>query len=206
MTYRKITFGDNKFYHVFNRSVADEKIFYGIEELERAISLIQFYRYKPLMSYSVFKRISSEEQHRYIEHISRYQALINIHAFSLMPNHHHFLLEQKQDDGVSQFVSNLQNSFAKYFNKKNSRRGSLFCEMFKAVHLNHVTSGLISLDDLDFYPYSSFSCYMENNKMEFVYKDMILAIFGGKERYRAFVRNHADYQKSLHIIKKLTLD
>lgn len=138
-----------------------------------------------------------------------------------MLNHFHFLLQQIQDNGISIFLANLQNSYARYFNTKYDRGGSLFREMFKAVrieseeqlihvtryiHLNHVTAYLIKLEELEYYPYTSFPVYMGNVPYEFVSTDLILNHFKTPERYKEFVFNQADYQRKLRNIKHLLLD
>lgn len=69
-----------------------------------------------------------ERFHKYISPIA------HIHAYALMPNHFHFLVQIK--DGVdekkaSQTFGNLFNSYAKAFNKQQKRTGSLFRRKFK---------------------------------------------------------------------------
>jgi putative transposase len=49
-----------------------------------------------------------------------------------MPNHFHFLLMQKQAQGIVGFMNSLQLGHAKYFNTKYSRVGPLYQGRFKA--------------------------------------------------------------------------
>ena len=71
-----------------------------------------------------------------------------------MPNHYHLVLKLTNTDGISQFVSDIQNSHTRYFNEKYERTGVLFQGTFEArevrdgssllqltryVHLNPVT-------------------------------------------------------------------
>jgi len=46
------------------------------------------------------------------------------------------LLRQVSDEGISRFMQKLCTSYAKFFNKKYKRNGSLFQGRFKANHLN----------------------------------------------------------------------
>jgi putative transposase len=139
-----------------------------------------------------------------------------------MPNHFHFLLRQKQDGGISKFLSDFTNSYTHYFNTRQDREGPLFKGVFKAVrienneqllhisryiHLNPYSSYLIkSLEDLTNYPYSSFLEYLGEAEKEFCQKEIILANFSRLEDYKKFVFNQADYQRSLEINKHLLLE
>jgi len=97
-------------------------------------------------------------QKNYLNEIKLTKPLVEIFAFSFMPNHYHLLLKQQQDSGIKQFISNIQNSFSKSFNLIKKRSGSLFLHSFKSkrvvgkntfihicryIHINHVTSRLI---------------------------------------------------------------
>lgn len=221
MTYRRLIFANKQFYHIFNKSVGNAPIFVRKNDLKRAFSLINFYRFKPQISYSHFQRLNEEVKRIKEKLIFTSSPLVEIHAFALMPNHFHFLLRQLQDDGIPLFISNMQNSFAKYFNTLYERRGSLFCEMFKAVfieseeqlvhvsryiHLNPVTSYMINKEELDSYIYTSFSSYTRNQNLGFVTTDVILERFKDGGRYREFVYDQVDYQRKLEQIKHLTFE
>ncbi len=138
-----------------------------------------------------------------------------------MSNHFHFLIRQFENRGITHFASNIQNSFAKYYNLITDRVGGLFQRSFKAkriqtteefihvsryIHLNPVTSELIEFDELANYPYTSFSWYINQNKNIFISKEYILNHFKRIERYVKFVGNQVNYQRTLKKIKKLLLD
>lgn len=221
MPYRRLVLADNEVYHIFNRSVANEQVFSKKKDLERAISLFDYYRYFSIMRYSFFIRLDEKFQETAKKRIRSLPPLVEILSFTLMPNHYHLLVKQLKDNGVSIFVSNFQNSFARYFNTKNQRKGSLFCEMFKAVwiesneqlihtsryiHLNPVSGYLMEVDRLVNYPYTSFAHYSGRMKYDFVSTDLVLSSFKDKEAYKQFVFNQADYQRSLEKIKHLLFE
>ncbi|MDR8392162.1 transposase [Aliifodinibius sp. S!AR15-10] len=81
-----------------------------------------------------------------LEKVQKYSAElgINIIAYCLMPNHYHFLVQQKGEQPVRKFVQRLFNSFTKAFNKKYDRSGTLFEGPYKAVCVED-TSYLIHL-------------------------------------------------------------
>ncbi|MCX7881499.1 MAG: transposase, partial [Patescibacteria group bacterium] len=147
--------------------------------------------------------------------------LVKIICYCLMPNHYHLLLQQKSKEGISRFISQFQNSFTRYFNTKNKRKGHLFEGQFKAVrveteeqlihlsryiHLNPFSSYVVKkIDDLYSYPYFSFKEYLDIEK-GFCDKEVIFSYFKDKKKYEEFVVNQADYQRNLEKIKHMTFD
>ncbi len=221
MTTRKIILVNNEFYHIYNQTVGDEIIFAKKHNFNRAISLINFYRFKPQISYSRFKDFPFEKQKEIFSVISSTPPLVEIYAFCFMPNHYHFLLRQISNDGIDSFISNFQNSFSKYYNKKQERRGALFCHSYKRVrieteeqfihlsryiHLNPVTAYLIKLEELEAYSYTSFSHYMGKKFFNFLSEEWISNYFKTADRYKKFVYNQADYQQRLQKIKNLIFE
>lgn len=65
----------------------------------------------------------------------RGEALVDIAAYCLMPNHPHLLLREIDDGGISTFMQKLGTGYTMYFNKKYHRPGALFSGRFKAVHV-----------------------------------------------------------------------
>jgi len=138
-----------------------------------------------------------------------------------MPNHFHFLLKNLKDSGINKFMSNFQNSYAKYFNTKTGRTGSLFQQNFKAVrvesdeqlthvsryiHLNPITAYLInSVEELIDYPWSSYPEYISKGKSN-LNKDLVLGNFRSINDYKKFVADQVDYQRELDKIKHIILE
>ena len=135
-----------------------------------------------------------------------------------MPTHFHFLLRQNDNNGIQNFISNAANSFTRYHNIKYEKLGPLFLPRFKSVkvtseeqamhvsryiHLNLYSSGLCkNIEELVNYKWSSFKEYVGDVKNGLCDKTFILGLFNfNKERYKRFVFNNADYQKSLEHIK-----
>lgn len=52
--------------------------------------------------------------------------LVEILAWTLLPNHFHLLLQETQDSGVSRFMQRLCGSMSRHFNEKYEEKGSLF--------------------------------------------------------------------------------
>ncbi len=221
MPYRKETFTNGEYYHVCNRSVGDEKIFTDKTDSEQILKVINYYRFTSDKSLSNVEKLNEKTKHLLLDSIFRTPPIIEILAFALMPNHYHFVFKQLKDNGITKFITDAQNSFAKYFNIKRNRHGALFDSRFKAVQilsenqlihviryvdLNPVTSYLLEIKDLETYPYGSFTTYMGIYNHVFLTKDFILAHFKTPERYRNFVFNQSNYQRSLKRIKKIIFD
>ena len=211
-------------FHIVNRGITDFDAFADHQEYQRAIATLAYYRdQKPRIRFSFFVKLPIERQQAYVQ--SRgptHPKLVSILAFCLMLNHFHLLLKQLADNGISTFLSQFTNSYTRYFNTKNKRSGPIFQGRFKAVrieseeqlmhvsryiHLNPYSAGLTpSLHDLETYPYSSFTEYLEPGKSGLCETRTVSGLFGGQEDYKSFVFDHADYQRQLEYIKHLTLD
>lgn len=133
-----------------------------------------------------------------------------------MPNHFHFTLRQEQDYGIKKFIQRLTNSFAHYYSTKTNISGHVFQGNFKAVHvetdeqllhlsryihLNPVTAYIV--EQPEDYPYSSYNVYIGDQKVEFVDPSLVLKQFSSSEKYRNFVNDQKDYQRTLNAIKHM---
>ena len=198
-------------------------IFSSAKDFTRFLDLINYYRFQDTpVSYSRFREIEKDTREKIFDKlIQDNKKHINILSFCLMDNHYHFLLKQLSEKGIAKFIGNLQNAYAKYFNVRTERTGPLFNPMFKSVrvttgeqllhvsryiHLNPSTGYLVEIKDLEKYPWSSLSSYLDGKpKYSFVDSDLILGLIG-KKKYRSFVYDQADYQRKLDRIKHLSLE
>lgn len=145
--------------------------------------------------------------------------IVEIVCYCLMPNHFHFLLQQKRDGGITEFASKLTNSYTKYFNIKNRRVGPLFQGEFKSVyietneqllhlsryiHLNPLVDYVTKY--LENYKWSSYIEYINSSINGACQKDIILNQFKSHNDYKQFVLNWEDYGKKLEAIKHQLLD
>lgn len=203
-------------YHVFNRTIAKENVFHSLGNIQYVLLLIDYYRYRQKRRFSNFRILPRLLQYRYLQLIKQEQPLVSIYAYCLMPNHFHFLIKQNTERGIIQFTSNLQNSYAKYYNLLLKRTGALFQNKFKAkrisnetefihvaryIHLNLVTSSLIEFQKLSFSPFSSYQSYLYPEINHFVDTKLLYSHFKTPERLIEFTKNQVDYQRSLKLIK-----
>ena len=224
MSYRQHPIFPDQIYHVFNRSVAKQPIFLDENDYQRFLNVVDFYRFfSPGLRFSHYNRLSLEERKTFMEKLLKNgEKQVLIFAFCLMPNHFHFLLKGLKELGIQKFASNLQNSYAKYFNTKRKRNGALFQEMFKTVriesdeqllhvaryiHLNPFTSYLVKdINQLRDYSWSSLGDYLGKKIFSFVETDFLSGFYPSVEKFITFTFNQADYQRQLEEIKHLTLE
>src|SRR3989344_4787471 len=117
-------------YHIFNKTIEGKKVFDSNASCNKFLDALIFYRSSALtMRLSQYEKLTLKFKNLYkkkLEDKDSFRA--NILAFCLMPTHFHLLLKQTVTNGVSIFLANIQNSFTKYFNIKNSRIGPLFVQ------------------------------------------------------------------------------
>jgi len=155
----------------------------------------------------VFK--SRKDRDKFLDYLAsateRYGAAI--HAYCLMNNHYHLLLETP-DGNLSQIMRHINGAYTTYFNVKRKRAGHLFQGRFKAIlieadeyalelsryiHLNPVRAGMCG--EPGKYPWTSFISYVGQSKApDWLKTDFILGCFGEKGsnaevKYRSFVED-----------------
>ena len=130
-------FENNYIYHIYNRGVEKRDVFLDEQDYFRFVhDIFEFndeapaaniyYKLPNLQSYEVgLRKMKIERKPR--------KCLVDIFAFCLMTNHFHFLIRQKQENGISMFMQKLGTGYTNYFNKKYERVGPLFQGKFKAV-------------------------------------------------------------------------
>lgn len=222
-TFRKTPFVIGQIYHVCNRSIGRIPIFVNNSSYQRAMDTISYYQYLDTpLRFSHFNRLPDKLRNQTLDVLMQSKKRLEIFAYCLMPNHFHFLVKEVTNNGISSFTSNLQNSFAKYFNIKNERNGALFQQMFRAVlietyeqlihvvryiHLNPLTSYILKdFDQLSDYPWSSFREYLGKSRQTIVNKEFILNFFPSVQGFVDFTKDQIDYQRQLNKIKHLALE
>lgn len=212
---RNIPLITNQIYHTLNRGISSQLVFLNQKDYQRFLKIFLFYQnVGPPISYSAFSKLSEKAKEELLRRLNqKRQFLVEIIAFCLMPSHFHFLLKQVQDGGVSLFMSQVSNSFTRYFNTSRKRIGPLLQGKFKAVpietdeqllhtsryiHLNPYSSKVVNnLKDLENYSHSSFPEYLNLQKTDNCQKNLVLDQFKNPSEYKKFVLSQADYQRRL---------
>lgn len=196
------------YYHIYNRGVEKRKVFMDSWDYLRFLETMDFYHKTPQPAkLSDFRRGLIRFKYN-----GNQKELTKIFAYCLMPNHFHLLIQQSMDGGITNFISNLTNSYTRYFNTKYKRVGSLFQGPFKAklvatdeyllqlskyIHRN--SDSLLQWKNKT-YPYSSYHYYLSSERNSFCDPEFILSYFSTanpKLSYKSFVEenNFADDSK-----------
>lgn len=212
MPSRAFPFVNDEYYHVFNRGVAHMPIFNSAWNYQRFLKSFIYYQIddkKPKFSRFDPRKLTLNTEKKIVEVV----------CYCFMPNHFHFLLRQIRDNGITEFVGKLSNSYTKYFNVKNKRDGPLLQGEFKAVrietneqlihvsryiHLNPLVGYMTN--NLDSYPWSSYGEYIAHQRNPVCQKDVVLDQFKSSEDYASFVKDQESYAKELDNIKHLLFE
>src|SRR3989344_4088089 len=138
MPYRKEEFISGEIYHIILRGVDDNIIFKDIDDYYRGIfSIYEFNNFNPVdirLRREIRNRLKKNEGPSFVMMDDR-DKLVEILAFCFMPNHIHLLVRQIKDRGITKFMAKVGTGYASYFNKKYGRKGYVFQNRFKSVHI-----------------------------------------------------------------------
>ncbi|UCD78449.1 MAG: transposase [Desulfobacterales bacterium] len=170
-------------YHVINRGNAGEKLFKNDRDREKFLVYLE----------------------KAVERFS-----LKIHAYCLMKNHFHILLETPLPN-LSQSIQWINVSYAGYFNRKHHRSGHLFQGRFKSIlvdadeylkqlsryiHLNPVRAKIVQRPDE--YQWSSYPAFVGKTKQpEWMETDWLLSQFGTKKKHA--VKNYKNFVENVDI-------
>ena len=146
---RALRIKDIGMYHVINRGVERRVVFYEEEDFDKFLEILSF--------------------------VSKTYVL-HVHAFCLMNNHYHILLETTQEN-ISDALKYLNSNYSVYFNKKHKRFGHLWQSRFyssllfddehfwivaKYIERNPLKANVVK--KLEHYKYQSLFQYLYSSK------------------------------------------
>ena len=174
---RKIQFRSGYYYHIYNRGVNRQAIFFNDENWGYFMRRLRHY-------------CTSE--------------LIEIIAYCLMPNHYHLLVYLKDNNLSTKVMQPLAVSYTKSVNRQQGRVGPIFQGAFQAklvdkteyllylsryLHLNPVLAGLV--ENPATWTFSSYRDYVGLRKGTLPRPDVVLSHFPSRESYAEFVKGYS---------------
>lgn len=143
--------------------------------------------------------------------------LVSILAFTIMPNHFHFMLKEIQEGGIKEFMHKFTMAYSKFINAKYEESGSLFQGPYKsqtvqtdeylrylAVYIMvkntfelYPEGGLSgATDNFDKayewaieYPFTSLGDYAGRRNSPIIEKDILEGLFENSKAFKEFARD-----------------
>jgi len=216
---RKVPLITNHFYHILSRSIANYTVFRTERDFRRMRQLLRFYQLQdPPFRFSHLEEMPNQDQ--ILDRIlKKGEKLVEIIAYCIMPNHLHLLLRQRKEDGISRYMSNVLNSYTRYFNLKSGRKGPLWEGRFKNVevesnkqlqhltryiHLNPVTAYLV--ENPEDWEFSSYREYIGKIPPKAKLCQFRRFLTFSPSEYQKFVLSQKQYQRELAQIKAISLE
>ena len=213
MPRKKVQFANGDYYHVYNRGVDKRKIFQDEKDYFKFLRNLKDFNNK---SYYEQRIKIIEDKKEFNSFLAKNKKVVDIVAYSLLPNHFHLILKQLSDNGISKFMHKEGTSFTNFFNKKYDRSGSLFQGRYKAIHIDNEgyllwLSGYVNgnveihgIEKAENYRWSSYDAFLGKRKNEILGDiDIILSRFKTPEEYKNSVDEIIEQSKNRkEMIKK----
>ena len=189
---RKKEFYQGGYYHIYNRGANRDLIFFNPENYVYCLRLMRKYKNKYRLS---------------------------LIAYCLMPNHYHFIIRQNSENGISEFMRDVFNTYAQAVNLQQNRKGTLFQGRFKHIHiekdehslhlcryihLNPVKAGLVDLPEE--WRFSDYPDWIGERDDTLTDKSFMLDNFGSSRNYREFVMEYLEEKRAEKSIEKYMFD
>lgn len=211
----------NEFYHVYNRGNHKQEIFMDENDYKRFLFLIlatqfpfsvnntgslvnNFFSSLSLFGHLPAGQAGSISKKVILPFLDKKdeERTVDLVAFSLMPNHFHLILSEKQPGGIKRYMQKLGNAYTKYFNTRYKTKGHLFEGRYSRVHMSDNTqllhtSAYIHRNARELsewqnkeseYPWSSYQDYLQKNRWNgLLSQEIILGQFTELQSYKNFV-------------------
>ncbi|MBU0999213.1 transposase [Patescibacteria group bacterium] len=139
MSNRKIPLVSGEYFHIYNRGNSKQEIFLNEDDRDRFVKLLYLSNSKKRVNFRddiIDQKIDAWD-------FKRGETLVSIGAWVLMPNHFHIYITSpksnlgENENNISEFMRKLLTAYAKYFNTKYKRVGSLYEGTFKSIHIKN---------------------------------------------------------------------
>ncbi len=197
------------YYHVYNRGVNKRRIFVDDQDYKTFLSYLKIYlcpqntdNLKNVLGDPTASPKQKDDALKALR-LNNFNNKVDLNAYNLMPNHFHFLLQQKEEWHMQSFLQSLITRYSMYFNKRHNRVGGLFEGTYKAVkvlsdeqlfyvtrYIHRNSLGVIglkgSLNDMLHSQPSSYPNYLSEIHQEWVKPEKILANFSKSGLFKSY--------------------
>lgn len=122
-----------EFWHLINRGVDKRVVYKDEKDYVRFIRSMYLFNDSNYVVSTTRKNIHTGKT----ELVQKRELLLQIHAYSLMPNHYHILVSTADgaSENVSLFMKKLNKGYAQAFNKRHNRTGALWQGKYKKIQV-----------------------------------------------------------------------
>lgn len=212
---------NDHFYHIYSRSIAKYVVFNNEIEYGRMLNLIDLYRFKDFdYRFSKFLSLQQNTRQSIISDVRKSNnCAVDVIAYCVMPTHFHFVLKQKINNGITEYIGRVLNSYSKFFNIRHNRSGPLWTGPFmnvlikndeqlihltRYIHLNPTSAGIVKTPED--WAFSSYREYVNEKKTDNIICNTKNLFETSCEEYKNFVNDQKAYQRELSQIKSLMID
>lgn len=134
---RKESFGVGSLVHVFNRGNRKQEIVRDDKDRWNFVQMLYYFNsdYSPLNPMQTLKKILKSDFNTKLIWPSEWperKQFVNIHAFILLDNHFHLILEELVESGIARLMQKLGTGMTNRFNRRHKETGRLFHGAYKA--------------------------------------------------------------------------
>ena len=153
---RNTRFSPNFYYHIVDRGVDDKEVFLEHKDYLRFLVSLFVFNDEKLYPDHVSQFIQDPTELIKVYSVDQRRRLVDIIAFTLLPNHFHIFIKEKEKNVISRLMHRLCMGYTHYFNLKYHRKGVLWQGTFHAelideeAYFLHIVS-YIHLNILDLY-------------------------------------------------------
>jgi len=230
MPKRKVQLINGEFYHIVKRGIEGRKIFLDDEDRFRFVNGLLVFNDKKPTPWGSRAFWRQRDPDSLTKSYQPKHPLVEIHVFTLMPNHFHLLVRQLTDNGIATLMNKI-GGYSYYFNKKYERVGTLFQDRYKVkaiktdiqlrntfvyIHTNPI--GLIEPKWKEWqvesfqkaihflenkYRWSSYWDYIGKSNFPWVTtREFFLKLLGGEEGIRREIRSWIEFKNEIFKDKK----
>lgn len=207
-------FPEGEYFHIFNKSISNYQIFRKDFLKDRMLMCLNYYN-RPIIPYCLSSYLRHHQVPLDILELKE-KALVKFVAYCIMPDHYHLLIKILINNSLSKYINDFENSYSRFFNIVNDRKGPLWQNPYKYVrittneqllhviryiHLNPTSSSLVQKPED--WLYSSYKQYITSSNLLINSNDISISNLSS---FKIFHENQIDYQKQLKLNRKLYLE
>lgn len=227
--YYRRNFIKGYYYHVYNRGVNKEKVFWDDQDYQVFTDILAYYLTFPIgKPLSVIKgienRIAKNNKVRNLLEQPNIISTSKLCAYCLMPNHFHLILKQDTESTKENCISNLMRrttiAYAMYAKEKYNRSGTLFQGKFKNVlvdsdaqlqqlskYIHRNPAEILGSEPLQNYKYSSYPYFIGiEPPPDWLKINEILAFFSKTNAYQNYKKFVEESTVQIESLGKITLE